>query len=321
MKTNLLLYLLLFSQIILSQNKSPEKQFIELEVTNKHYVDAKDKSYRKGDEAREGFAYLNCYSSGYNRVVSKNKTIMIFDLNGKIQQRKGYQIKKSFKSKPKDLIEIYNYDKNGFLFSILEQEKINKNLLEKTFLQQFYYNDKKQLTEKIFVDLKKDSIVKRVTFQYDINGNNIKIASDSLHYTIKEYDTNNQIISATTFNNGSLNYNNAYKNDENIKVVYYRNDQNSTLFKTNITDQKTYYPNGLLKENEKSNDLGNFKKNKKYVYLENGLLKNLEISNSYYVDNYLLQQTFTVKSDFKDTLNRKVATTINSQICSSDIWE
>lgn len=98
MKTTTLLYLFLFCQIIVSQNKNIEKQFIEVEITNKRYVDAKDKSY---SEFYEGDAYINTYSSGYNRVVSKNKTIIIFDLNGKILQRKGFQIKKTLNQNPK----------------------------------------------------------------------------------------------------------------------------------------------------------------------------------------------------------------------------
>ncbi|MEO8238087.1 MAG: hypothetical protein ABI576_08250 [Flavobacterium sp.] len=227
---------------------------------------------------------------------------MIFDLNGKIQQRKGYQIEKKFKSKPKDLIETYNYGKNGFLSSILEQEKVNKNLLEKTLLQQFYYNDKKQLTEKTFLDLKKDSIVKRVVFEYDINGNNTKIICDSLHYIIKEYDSNNQIISSTTYNNKTI----SYTTDEEVKIGYSYYDNNSKMKVLNFEYTKQHYPDGLLKEIEQSNDFYNLKRNKKYSYSDNGLLKNQEISNSHYANNYLLQQTFTVKSDFKDNLNRKV---------------
>lgn len=314
MKNNFLFCFFLFIQITLSQNKEKQNTFIEVEIINKHYVDANDKSYTG---PREGFGYINTYSSGYNRVVSKNKTIMIFDLNGKIQQRKGYQIKKNFKSKPKDLIEIYNYDKSGFLSSILEQEKVNKNLLEKTFLQQFYYNDKKQLTEKTFLDLRKNSIVKRITFEYDINGNNTTIICDSLHYIIKEYDAKNQIISSTTYDNKTI----SYTTDEEVKIGYSYYDNNNKMKILNFEYTKQYYPDGLLKEIEQSNVFYNFKANKKYSYSDNGLLKNQEISNSYYANNYLLHQTFTVKSDFKDNLNRKVIHDINRQIGKSDIWE
>lgn len=314
MKINLLLYVLIFSQIITSQNTSVKKQFIEVEITKKQYVDAKDKS---NPEIYEGTGYINTYSSGYNRLVSKNKTVMIFDLNGNILQRKGYQIKKNRKSKPSDLIEIYNYQKNGLLSNILEQTHVNNKLLEKTFLQQFYYNDKKQLTSKTLFDFKRDSVVKITHFQYDINGNNIKIASDSLHYIIKEYDANNQILSCTSFKDKVINYN----TDEKVKTGYAYYDNNTKMLKINFAYTEQFYPNGLLKESEKSNDNYYFKQNKKYSYSDNGLLKSLAISNSYYIDNYLLQQEFTTKSDFKEALNRKVTDLINNQICTGFTWE
>ncbi|MEP6803538.1 MAG: hypothetical protein ABI892_03370 [Flavobacterium sp.] len=314
MKITALLYLFLFCQIVVSQNKNTEKQFIEVEITNKHYIDVKDKSYTG---PHEGPSYINTYSSGYNRVVSKNKTVMLFDLNGKILQRKGFQIKKSFNSKPKELIEIYNYDQNGCLLSILEQEKISKSLLKKTVLKQFYYNEKKQLTEKTFMDLRNDSVSKRFIFVYDINGNNTKIICDSLHYSIKEYDANNQITSLTTYNNKSI----SYTTDEEVKIGYSYYDNNHKMKVVNFEYSKQYYPDRSLKEIEKSNDFDNFKSNKKYFYSDNGLLKSEETAYSYYPNNYLLQQTFTVKSDFKNTINRKIIQDINRQILASDIWE
>lgn len=190
-------------------------------------------------------------------------------------------------------------------------------MIEKTFLQQFYYNDKKQLTEKTFLNLKNDSVSKRIIFEYDINGNNTKIICDSLHYIIKEYDANNRIRSSTTYNNKTI----SYTTDEEVKIGYSYYDNNNKMKVLNFEYTKQYYPDGSLKEIERSNDLYNFKTNKKYSYAHNGLLKSQETSNSYYPNNYLLQQTFTIKSDFKDAINRKVIDDINRQILMSASWE
>ncbi|KQB37697.1 hypothetical protein [Flavobacterium aquidurense] len=314
MKITTLLYSLLFFQITVSQNKNEHKKFIEVEIINKHHIDSNDKSYSASHESP---AYMNSYSSGYNKVVSKNKIIMIFDLDGKILQRKGFQIKKKPQSKPQDLIEVYNYDKNGFLSSITEQEKINNSFIEKTFLQQFYYNDKNQLIGKTFLDLKKNTITKRIVFEYDSNRNNTKIISDSLHYIIKQYDTNNQIISSTVYNDKKIHY----AIDEEVKKGNSYYDDNNKIKVLNFAYKKQYYPDGLLKEIEQSNDFDTLKRNKKYAYFSNGLLKNEETSYSYYPNNYLLQQTFSIKSDFRENINRKAIEDINRQLLKSDIWE
>lgn len=301
----------------MSQNKEKPNTFIEVEIINKHYVDANDKAYSPNNQ---GAGYFQAYSSGNNRVISSDKTIILFDLNGKIQQLRRYKIKKDYKSKPKDLIEMYKYNNNGILINIIEQEKVNKSLIEIISSQNFYYNDKNQLIEKTFLDYKKDTIVKKITYQYDLNGNNIKIMCDSLHYVIKEYDTNNQITNSVYFNNETISYADALRNDENIKTGYYCYGKNSKIIKFDVVTKKQNYANGFLKEIEKSSNFINHKVNKKYSYYENGLLNSMEISNSFYPDNYLLSQRLTIKSDFKNTLNRKIVNEINRQICVRDIW-
>jgi hypothetical protein len=234
-----------------------------------------------------------------------------FDTSGKLLKRIGYQITMLPNRLPCDLIETYTYTEEGLLKIILVQAKDSSNILKTRFQSKCFYNDKKQLVEMINFNYIFDSIQQKFSFEYDRNGNRIRINKDTSEYIIARYNKKNKSIKSEFF-----------KNKNFIKEV---NIYNDTLF--TYRDLPNLQPNRIFIQESNvpylvSRETPKTRCRTQYAYHKNGIIKSIKELVSY--DNSYPSIEFSfykIVCDEKTKHEKSIIKKINKEIIQNNNWQ
>lgn len=233
-----------------------------------------------------------------------------FNNKGLLLKRTGYKIQMRSNSIPTDLVETYTYSDEGLPTIILEQEKNIDNKITPRFHSKYFYNEKNQLIEMLNFNYILDSIQQKITFEYDGNGNRIKINKSNSEYILTQFDPNNKYIKSQLF------INNSYVKDlqiTNDPIFLYRDLSD---LKTNKNMDRVYFAPISLSNESKTNDKIEFD------YYKNGLIKTKKIITSFSDDDtFKLANIYTIKCDGKTKYDKSIIERINKQILQIEMWQ
>lgn len=251
-----------------------------------------------------------------NNSTQKNKSHSIvelkFDSSGKLLKRIGDNINEYFNPKPIDLTETYTYSENGLLKNVIEQEKDEQSVIKPRFISKYFYNEQKQLIEIASFHYIYDSIEKKTTFEYDANGNRIRINNGPSKYILNHFDNNNKYINSQLYEDNIF--------VENLQIPDYSHEksifslENDKLVERDTileAPQECFYNGGKYPSQNKA----------EVVYYKNGILKKIISYHSFNNGPFQLESTSTVKCDGKTKFDKNIVKTINSEIVKNDMWQ
>ena len=233
-----------------------------------------------------------------------------FDNQGLLLKRVGYKIKMLSNSMPTDLIETYTYSDEGLPINIFEQERDINNKITPRFHSKYFHNEKKQLIEIVNFNYILDSIQQKITFEYNGNGNRIKINKSNSEYILNQYDTTNKYIKSELFKN------NRYVKDiqiDNDAIILYRDVPD---LKTNKNmNRVVYLPFSINNAGQSSDKI-------EFDYYKNGIIKRKKVITSYSPnDSFKLANIYTIKCDGKTNYDKSIIEKINKEILQIEMWQ
>lgn len=245
---------------------------------------------------------LTCENFG---GVKENRYILEFGANGELLKRTGYNVEMNPNQGSTDVIETHTYSDEGLLKMILVQEKGRDNNLKPRFQSNYFYNEKKQLTEMINFNYLFDSIQQKITFEYDVNGNRNRINMSESDYVLNKFDSNNNYLESHLFKNNAF--------EKNIKMA-----TDSIFIYRDLPDLKN---NWCFSVYLPVYNIGSAKNKTKFSYYKNGIIKSKKNSTTYSDNSFELIYNYRIKCDGNKQFAKSIIEKINKEILQIEVWQ